>query len=146
MNHEQLQELIEDPMAEFFYIMKGGYYYGPKSQGYVSDILLSGVYGKEEAIKHARGCSDLYLVPIDITKHNKMIADEIDGLSKRFIGHSFGEELKNKWSNDDHLMTDIFEKEALSGMEVFDLNSFKNRFKTLFKVILKSMETYKKLK
>ena len=81
---KMLDDLMEDETKQFFYIRKGGYY-RPHSSGYTDMRHRAGVYDKKRAIKSARMCKDLVLIPINIEEHNKMIQDEIDDLETRLI-------------------------------------------------------------
>jgi hypothetical protein len=80
----KLDLLLNDDSLKFCYIKKGGYY-RPNSCGYTDFRHRAGVYTKEEAVSHAKSCSDLTLIPIDIEEHNLMIQKEIDDLTTRVL-------------------------------------------------------------
>ena len=60
-------------------------YNRPNSCGYTDYKIDAGVYTKEEALKHAEGCRDILLIPIDIKEHNDMIIEKSQDLLSRYI-------------------------------------------------------------
>lgn len=80
----ELNKILDDDSISHCYIKKGSYY-RPNSCGYTDFIHRAGVFTKQKAVSSAMSCRDLYIIPIDIEKHNKMIQDEIDDLKTRLI-------------------------------------------------------------
>jgi hypothetical protein len=72
---EVLQEILDNENIKFCYIRKGCYY-RPNYCGY-TDF--------KDAVKHAKGCRDIWLERIDIEEHNKLINEEIRELERRLI-------------------------------------------------------------
>lgn len=81
---KKLDELLNNDNIQWCYIRKGSYY-KPNSCGYTDFKIWAGVYSKTEAVKHAKSCKGLTIVPINISEHNKMIQDEIENLQTRII-------------------------------------------------------------
>jgi hypothetical protein len=82
---DKLYDILNDPNISHCYIRKGNYY-RPNSCGYTDFIHRAGVYTKEEAVKHANGCSDLTIIPIDPVVHNGILNKEIEDIKSRLIG------------------------------------------------------------
>lgn len=82
--NSKLNKIEKDKKITHCYIRKGAYY-RPNSSGYTDFLHMAGVFTKEEALKSARHCIDISLVPIDITEHNAMILEKIMDLSTRLI-------------------------------------------------------------
>jgi len=80
----KLDGILEDTIVTHCYIKKGSYY-RPNSCGYTDFRNKAGIYTKEDAVSHAKSCSDLSIIPIDIKEHNEMIKSEINDLSSRLI-------------------------------------------------------------
>jgi ribosomal protein L2 len=83
--NNEINEILNNDIIKYCYILKGGYYYRNNSCGYTESLLEAGIYEKNDAIKHASCCFDLRLVPIDINKHNEMIRNKIDELTKKIL-------------------------------------------------------------
>jgi hypothetical protein len=73
-----------DPTITHCYIHKGSYY-RPNACGYTSLLTEAGVYEKADALRHARGCEDIVLIPINVLHHNQMISSKIEELRTHFI-------------------------------------------------------------
>lgn len=80
----ELEKILIDDSFSHCYIKKGGYY-RPHSSGYTDFRHRAGIFTKEEAVKSAKSCRDLTIIPINKDEHNKMINDEIDDLKTRLI-------------------------------------------------------------
>lgn len=81
----EFERILNDPKIVYCYIRKNGYYYRPNSGGYTEYVLHAGIYTKQEAVKSARSCDELSVIPIDEIVHNEMIETEIENLKKRLI-------------------------------------------------------------
>lgn len=80
----KLNQILENQDITYCYIKKGSYY-RPNCCGYTDMRHRAGIYEKQDAIDQAKSCRDLYIIPINITEHNQMIADEIKELEERLI-------------------------------------------------------------
>lgn len=80
----KLDEILMNPSVKYCYIRKGSYY-RPNSCGYTDYKHKAGVYTKEDAVDHAKGCRDLSLEIVDVPEHNQMIQSEIQELQKRIL-------------------------------------------------------------
>jgi hypothetical protein len=80
----ELEKILINDSFSHCYIKKGGYY-RPHSSGYTDFRHRAGIFTKEEAVKSAKSCRDLTIIPINAIEHNKMINDEIDDLKTRLI-------------------------------------------------------------
>jgi len=76
--------ILDNKSIKYCYIRKGSYY-RPNSCGYTDFVHRAGVYTKEEAVRHAVGCRDIWLKRIDIEEHNKIIQSEIKDLKTRLL-------------------------------------------------------------
>ncbi len=85
MTRAQLTRLTKSKTVTHCYIVKGNCYYRANASGYTDEVSKAGVYTKEEAISHAEHCKELYLVPIDIREHNRIIVKEINELIQKII-------------------------------------------------------------
>lgn len=85
MTDREINKIANNKKIKFCYIKKRGSYYRPNCSGYTDFTYKAGVYAKEDAVSQATSCRELDLIPIDITKHNERIANEIKDLSSRFI-------------------------------------------------------------
>lgn len=81
----KLDEILNNPSIKYCYIKKGAMYYRPLAAGYTEYIVYAGVYLKEDAVKQAKSCRELYLVRIDIDEHNKLINSQISELQTRIL-------------------------------------------------------------
>lgn len=81
----KLDALLANESIKYCHICKHGSYYRPNSAGYTDYITRAGIYEKERAVDHARRCSELSIIPINIERHNKMINDEIADLQSLLI-------------------------------------------------------------
>lgn len=79
-----LDEILNNKHIKYCYIIKGGYY-RPNYCGYTEYVHKAGVYDKEDAVRHAKGCKDIRLERIDIDEHNKAIEEEIKDLKTRIL-------------------------------------------------------------
>jgi phosphopantetheinyl transferase (holo-ACP synthase) len=84
---EELDELLKKEVTHYY--IKKGMYYRPEAAGYTDFKYLAGVYSTKEAVTHAKGCSDITLIPINIDEHNQMILDTIEQLKQQLINHSW---------------------------------------------------------
>jgi|ERR1035437_1430430 hypothetical protein len=82
--NDKLDAIINDSEIKYCYIRKGAYY-RPCGAGYTDFVSRAGVFTKEEAVSEAKSCQDLYIVPINIEEHNKMIETEIQDLQTRIL-------------------------------------------------------------
>jgi len=85
---EGFKQLLADNPSAFAYILKGGYYYKPDCCGYTEFQTYAGVYTLAFAVNHCLGMSlGDYMRPIliDISEHNKMVSEQIEGLKTRLI-------------------------------------------------------------
>lgn len=82
---EKLNAILVDDNIKYCYIKKGGSYYRPNSCGYTEYKYRAGVYKKEEAIKDCLSAQELYVIPINIDEHNKMINSQISELQTRIL-------------------------------------------------------------
>lgn len=80
----KLNSFLENPDISYCYIKKGSYY-RPDGCGYTDMRHRAGVYTKQDAVSQAKSVQDLYIIPINIEEHNKMINDEIDDLKSRIL-------------------------------------------------------------
>lgn len=83
---KELDNILNDKSISHCYIRKGSYY-RPNSCGYTDFQSRAGIYTKEEAVKSARLCRDLSIIPINVQEHNGMIRAEIEDLESRIIQH-----------------------------------------------------------
>jgi hypothetical protein len=81
----KLDDILNNKEIIFCYIKKGGYYYRPNSCGYSEYKTNAGIYTKEDAVSKAKSCNYLFIVPIDIIEHNKVIKDEIEELKSKIL-------------------------------------------------------------
>jgi len=81
----ELDKILDNKDVVFCYIVKGGYYYKPNSCGYTSFQSRAGVYEKSDAVKDAKMCDELWVRPIDIEEHNRIINKEIEILQQGLI-------------------------------------------------------------
>ena len=81
----KLDAILADDNIKYCHISKHGSYYRPNSAGYTEYLSRAGVYEKNEAVNHARRCSELHIIPINVVIHNKMINDEIADLQSLLI-------------------------------------------------------------
>ena len=72
-----LDEILNNKSIKYCYIRKRGYY-RPNSCGYTDFKHRAGVYEKEKAVSHAKGCKEIWLEIIDIDEHNNMITSELN--------------------------------------------------------------------
>jgi len=84
MKKSEINKIAKNKQITHCYIRKGAYY-RPNSIGYTEFTHRAGVYTKEEAIRHAEGCSDVLIIPIHIPTHNKILTDEIKDILSRII-------------------------------------------------------------
>lgn len=82
---KMLEGFLSDPVITHCYIKKNGSYYCDNHSGYTAFRFNAGVYEKVEAVSCAKSCSDLVIVPINITEHNIYIQKEIKKLESRLI-------------------------------------------------------------
>lgn len=80
-----LQSILNDDTITHCYIMKRGTYYRPNSCGYTEFKLFAGIYDKKEAISDGVSCSDLTIIPIDITEHNEYLNKHLTEITSRLI-------------------------------------------------------------
>ena len=80
----KLQSILDNEKITHCYINKGGYYC-PNYCGYTDILSQAGVYTKEDAIRHAKSCDRVDVIPIDVAKHNEIINNEIESLKTRLI-------------------------------------------------------------
>lgn len=80
-----LDQMLLNTAIEFCYILKRGYYYRPNCNGYTEYVHKAGVYTKIDAVKQAKSCNELSIVPINVQEHNQMILTEIDSLKSSLI-------------------------------------------------------------
>lgn len=83
--NDELQQILQNDEITHCYIRKGGYYYRDNARGYTELVYEAGIYAKAEAAKHFRSCQELYLIPINNSEHDEMIANKIEELRKRRI-------------------------------------------------------------
>ena len=81
----ELNRILNDESITHYYIRKGGYYYRPDSAGYTEYQINAGIYLRDEAVRAAKSCSDLILVPVNPEEHNAKLYAEIVDLYSRFI-------------------------------------------------------------
>jgi hypothetical protein len=79
----KLDQMLID--YRYAYIMKRGTYYLPGSCGYTAIRERAGLYTISEAVMEAKGCDEIFLEPVDIEVHNKMIQKEIESLREKII-------------------------------------------------------------
>ena len=82
---EVLNDILNNDSIRYCYIMKNGSYYRPDCSGYTSFKIRAGIYTKQEAVDHAKSCSELYVIAINIEEHNIEINKEIDEMKSRII-------------------------------------------------------------
>lgn len=82
---DELNTILNDPKIEYCYIIKRGSYYGDNYCGYTEYKYKAGIYPKEDAVRHCRGCNELSLISIDIQEHNTYIQKHIEELKKKII-------------------------------------------------------------
>lgn len=82
---DELNSTLTDERITHCYIKKRGAYYRPNSCGYTDFNFRAGIYEKSEAVRMAKSCEELDIIPIDTEEHNKMIEDEISELKDRLI-------------------------------------------------------------
>lgn len=82
---DKLDSILADETIKYCHISKHGSYYRPNSAGYTEYLSRAGVYKKEIAVDHARKCSELHIIPINIETHNRLINDEIADLQLLLI-------------------------------------------------------------
>ncbi len=80
-----LDDMLSDESIKYCYILKGGNYYRPNSCGYTAYQFRAGVYTKEEAVNDAKFCKELYIKPVSVDEHNRIINEEIETLTKNLI-------------------------------------------------------------
>jgi len=77
--------MLADENITHCYIMKRGVYYAPNCNGYTEYSIKAGVYEKSDAVRHAKSCDELTIVPIKIDEHNERILKTIEDLKTRII-------------------------------------------------------------
>ena len=60
-----LDKFLFDNIGKQFHILKGGWYYRKGSCGYTANKNEGGIYSVEDAISHAKHCSDLILKEVN---------------------------------------------------------------------------------
>lgn len=90
MTKTELSKLEKSKKVQYVYIFKNGFYYRPNAAGYTEHRHKAGVYTKEDGIKSASRCTDIDLIPIDISKHNEMLLEEAQDLLSRRLSASAG--------------------------------------------------------
>lgn len=85
MTEEQLNEIKDDKNITHCYIRKNGSYYRQFGRGYTDYVKEAGVFIKEDALRQSESCSELDIIPINITEHNNMILLEVRDLLSRYI-------------------------------------------------------------
>ena len=83
--NDELDELLTNLDVKYCYIKKHGQYYRNNYTGYTEYVTEAGVYRKEDAVDSAKRCDDLYLIPVDIEKHNELIDEKINKLKECLI-------------------------------------------------------------
>jgi hypothetical protein len=81
---EEIDVLLKDETITYVYIKKRGSFYSKNWSGYSSYVFRAGVYKKEEAASHARSCTEISIVPCNISKHNRSISKEINRLKEMY--------------------------------------------------------------
>ena len=87
-HYAEADKLVVDNPNGFAYIKKGGYYYGPNHCGYTERLTDAGVYDIKEAARCVKGCGlrdHMFVIPIKIEEHNKMIEEKIAELKSKLI-------------------------------------------------------------
>lgn len=84
MTNTELKKIANNKKITHCYIYKGGYY-RPNSCGYTDSMCKAGIYTKEDALRHAEGCRDIKLIPVNIKEHNDVIVKEVNDLLSRYI-------------------------------------------------------------
>lgn len=85
LRQKQLDDIMNDNNVTHCYISKSGSYYRPNSAGYTNHKYEAGVYPKKEAVKSARTCYELLIIPLCTSNHNQMIRDKIQELKLKLI-------------------------------------------------------------
>lgn len=80
-----LDSILANEGIKYCYIKKNGYYYRPGAKGYVEDFVDAGIFTKEEAIDHAKGCLSIEVIPVVIDNHNAEILNRINDLQSKLI-------------------------------------------------------------
>mgnify|MGYP003635187848 CR=1 FL=1 len=80
----KLENMLEDKSITHCYIKKGGYY-RPGGAGYTDFRTRAGVFTIQEGVSSAKSCGELYIIPIVVEEHNKIILEEIKDLKTRLI-------------------------------------------------------------
>ena len=81
----ELDAIASNNDIAYCYIKKHGEYYRPDCCGYSSFQIYAGVYDKYEAIRHAKSCNELHIIPINTAEHNDKIITAIKELTTRLI-------------------------------------------------------------
>lgn len=82
---EYADKLMADSTKTHCYILKGGSFYRPNSQGYTNYQHSAGIFSKQDAIKEYMHCHELSIRATTIEEHNKLIRDEIELLTKLLL-------------------------------------------------------------
>ncbi len=83
--HTEFDDILADPGVIYCYIKKYGSYYSPGYSGYTHYVQHAGVYTKEDAVSHARGCDEIWLVPVDIQAHNARLKECLAAIERNLI-------------------------------------------------------------
>ena len=67
-----------------YLLRKGGYYYRPNSAGYTDSITHAGIFDKDYALSHAKGCEEVTAVPVtDIAQTSiEEMKKSVDGVMR----------------------------------------------------------------
>lgn len=84
-HNSNLKSILKDESITHCYIKKGGYYYRDNYCGYSEFKISAGVYPKEDAVRHATGITEIYIVPINIEEHNVFLKKHISEVESRLI-------------------------------------------------------------
>lgn len=81
----ELENIKSKPDIDYCFIVKRGLYYRPNSCGYTTNKLEAGVYNKGYAVRSAKSCDELTIIPINVKEYNTEIQNKINELQYKII-------------------------------------------------------------
>lgn len=85
MKRSELNKILKNKKITHCYIRKNGSYYRPNCCGYTDFRHKAGVYEKEDAVNQSLSCSELIVIPINVSEHNEMLLQAIKDISENII-------------------------------------------------------------
>lgn len=82
---KELDLILNNSKVTHCLIVKRGEYYRENWAGYTENYFDAGIYLKNEAISHAKGCSEITIKVIDNLEHNQKINQKIENLKSKLL-------------------------------------------------------------